>query len=88
MVEKPDKKKDNRDMKAFDDRSTIPAHEDCVILERYDQRIPDIDSDADGNEQVQSAKVWPHGRLKKIREVQLGDPTQPIETAGNGYLGN
>lgn len=88
MVEKPDKKKDNRGMKAFDDRAKIPACEEYVVPERYDQRIPDIDSDADGNEQVQSAKVWPHGRLKKIREVQLGDPTQPIETAGNGYLGN
>lgn len=79
---------DKREMINLETPKQIPACEEFVTYERYAQRIPDIEAGADGNDQVQSAKVWEHGRVKKIREVQLGDPTKPLGIAGNGYLGN
>lgn len=79
---------EKREMMGTTTRKPIPACEEFAIPEIYTQRIPDIVSGVDGNDQVESAKVWEHGRLKKIREVQLGDPTKPIGAAGNGYLGN
>ena len=87
MVENNEK----REMIGEDGRKTIPVHEDCVIPERYATgRIPDITGDADGNDQVESAKVWEPGRVKKVRELQLGDPTKVPGAygSGNGYLQN
>lgn len=80
---------EKREMMGRDTRKVIPACEEFATHERYDtNRIPDIQGAADGNDQVESAKVWEPGRLKKVREIQLGDPTKSIDQAGNGYLGN
>jgi hypothetical protein len=71
-------------------QKTVQACEEFAIPEIYNQRIPDIVSTVGSNDQVEIPKVWAHGRVKKIREVQLGDPTKKIGSAGsgNGYLGN
>jgi len=73
-----------------DERKVLPVCEEFGSPEIYVQRIPDIASGADGNDQVESAKVWAHGRVKAIREVQLGDPTKKMGApgSGNGYLQN
>jgi len=87
MVENNEK----REMIGEDGRKLIPVHEECVIPERYKtDRIPDITGDADGNDQVESAKVWAPGRLKAVREIQLGDATKSMGApgSGNGYLQN
>jgi hypothetical protein len=80
---------DKREMVGTDTRKLIPACEEFVIPERYTQRVPDIKPSAEcSNDQVQIAEPKSHGHVKKIREVQLGDPTKSIGAAGNGYLGN
>jgi hypothetical protein len=81
-------KPEERPLMGTDTRKLIPACDEFAIPERYTQRINDIDSTVGSNDQVEIPKVWEHGRLKKIREVQLGDPTKSIGAAGNGYLGN
>jgi len=82
---------DKRSMVGEDTRKLISVHEECVIPERYvTDRIPDITGDADGNDQVESAKVREPGYVQKVRLVQLGDPTKPMGApgSGNGYLQN
>jgi hypothetical protein len=78
---------EKREMIGTSPEKFIPK-DNCGIPEVYVQRIPDIESNIGSNDQVEIPKVWAHGRVKKIREVQLGDPTKSLGAAGNGYMGN